>query len=317
MKTEYAIQTQHQNNVEQDALFPTSQEPELTTDDVIIRGEDSAEHPFKSFDIESFDPEERFERTVASLRYEYDKVLDFNVKNDLVAQLFDDSIVTSGAFDTKRVARLIEKQMRVEKDRHATAVDYITDSAIPTAERRLELVAEELATGTHTPQELSKLQKRVTNLENDVTNFDLRMNAHQRLADHIKAQYASLVIGEDGFIGAAEAAIVSLGDSAKSEVEAIYAERAAEQERKAARVRAVGVDTTEVEPVIVEAELPVHITQVPVESLAPADVKVLKRFRRIVRKVGGATMDMLGASFHSGEIETVSPAVIKKVDSAE
>jgi hypothetical protein len=172
MKTEYEIQSHHQNSVEQDALPPSQDEPKPTTDDIIIRGVDSYEPQPTPENQPDFDT--LFETIKAEYKQEFETGLDFKVKSELVAQIFSsykNPEIPNGYVNLNDMRLVITQQISDALGRHLMQAQVIENEWIPAAKLR--------------PHWTPQYDKPTDFLVKDIPVLEAREEAHLNMVEYL------------------------------------------------------------------------------------------------------------------------------------
>jgi hypothetical protein len=192
------------NNTEREALFPT----ELTTDDVIILGEDTVNESSLSQKSAS----EHFQDTVKSELNTIDSWLSFKVKNELVAQIYTNIGAESSQINIAAVQQVITDELQGERDKnlqHALRLNEV----IPIAASREE----------------PGFNGQDFYWKKDVENLQQRMGVHREVTSYIKAIQAS---GDEGLYDLTETYIQRTLMEAQDEVLHILMQQKQELENR-------------------------------------------------------------------------------------
>lgn len=205
MMTEQSSATQ--TLAERDALYPSSVE-EVTTSDVILISEDAAETTPEDKVEEKY--EDKVERTLNDKKHEYNFVLNFRVKNELIKQIFNDIDVDTGAINIDAVAQVIKKEVTAIKDEHFQSALYVENTLLPAAH-----VSQQIGISQYSPR--------------DVENLSVRADAHLAMIEYIEQNAPS---NSDGYTELSEAKIRELLPVARDEALAILIQQREEFERQ-------------------------------------------------------------------------------------
>ncbi len=220
MMTENSTLTRQQTNVEQQALFPTAQEPELTTDDVVIRGVDSIETPDTLENKPDFDT--LFESIKAEYKVEFEDALDSKVERELVAQIFrsyKNKDVPNGYVNLNEMRIVIAQEISSSLERHLIQAQVIDNDWIPSARLR--------------PHWTPKYDKPTDFLVKDIPMLEAREEAHLSMVEYLNVLQP--IDKEEGF-ALTDAYVSRFIEEARHEVVAILVQQQeelkAEVERK-------------------------------------------------------------------------------------
>lgn len=183
--------------------------------------------------------------------------------------------------------------------------------------------------------DLLVLQNKVVN-RHDIEDFNLAVKIENHIVEHVGREIRRGYVAETP---------LQLSEKAKEDDFTLHVAREYVKSQLS-HMREFGPDTAVIDPDFVQLSLhsdyieqslfnspedlestqyedkgqfahsyPAHVTAIPVEQLTTTEIGELNTFNAIVKKFGGKVAQVLGVSFHSGEIPITK--IIPVVDKAE
>lgn len=196
-------------NSERAALYPTSP----STSDVIILGEDAVTRSIETRAQEA--PEVRLEKGMQNEKFELNKWLVWNVKNDLVVQIIK-SNSASTYIDISRTHSIVTSMLSQERDRHFQYHHMLENEFIPAAQLRTDMP--------------TSFRKGTEYWSKDVDNLHMRSDIHEGMTEYIAAIERT---GEDSLRSLTEEYIQQVLPTAREEALHILLAQQAEHEAQA------------------------------------------------------------------------------------
>jgi len=170
-----------QPTAERDALFPTAQEPELTTDDIVIRSSDSY---IPGSEEATEDPYElQVAELVAQEKADFQALLDFKLKSELVAQLFKTQSpdVPKGSINLTEVQAVLSTQIAQASGSYIQQATFIDTESIPSAKGRFEAPADKVSLDDKAEQP----KVVIPYLEKDISLLEAREDSYLAMVSYL------------------------------------------------------------------------------------------------------------------------------------